>query len=58
MPPQFRLPFEKEIYEMEDLLAKLEADLDGRPDGGEEVRRMRRRSRLVQSFWKQAKLSL
>jgi acetyl-CoA carboxylase carboxyl transferase subunit alpha len=42
MSPQFRLPFEKEIYEMEDLLAKLEANLDGQLYGGEEVRRMRR----------------
>jgi acetyl-CoA carboxylase carboxyl transferase subunit alpha len=42
MSSQFRLPFEKEIYEMEDLLAKLEANLEGRLDGGEEVRRMRR----------------
>jgi acetyl-CoA carboxylase carboxyl transferase subunit alpha len=42
MSAQFRLPFEKEIYEMEDLLAKLEANLNGQLDGGEEVRRMRR----------------
>jgi acetyl-CoA carboxylase carboxyl transferase subunit alpha len=42
MSSQFRLPFEKEIYEMEDLLAKLEANLDGQVNGGEEVRRMRR----------------
>ena len=27
MPPQIRLPFEKEIYAMEDLLAKLEAEV-------------------------------
>jgi acetyl-CoA carboxylase carboxyl transferase subunit alpha len=37
-----RLPFEKEIYEMEDLLAKLEADASGRPGSSEEIRRMRR----------------
>jgi acetyl-CoA carboxylase carboxyl transferase subunit alpha len=38
-----RLPFEKEIYEMEELLAKLEADAGGRPAGSsEEIRRMRR----------------
>src|SRR5438105_6648679 len=41
MAPQ-RLPFEKEIYEMEDLLAKLEAGGDGRLSSSEEIRRMRR----------------
>ena len=41
MPPQ-RLPFEKDIYEMEDLLAKMEADADGRGGSSEEIRRMRR----------------
>jgi acetyl-CoA carboxylase carboxyl transferase subunit alpha len=35
-----RLPFEKEIYELEDLLAKLEADGNGA--ASEEVRRIRR----------------
>jgi acetyl-CoA carboxylase carboxyl transferase subunit alpha len=39
MPPQ-RLPFEQEIYELEDLLAKLEAS--GPADCGEEIRRLRR----------------
>jgi acetyl-CoA carboxylase carboxyl transferase subunit alpha len=37
-----RLPFEKEIYEMEDLLAKLEGDGDKRPGTSDEVRRIRR----------------
>src|SRR5437667_50532 len=37
-----RLPFEKDIYEMEDLLAKLEADPSGRLSSSEEIRRMRR----------------
>jgi acetyl-CoA carboxylase carboxyl transferase subunit alpha len=37
-----RLPFEKEIHEMEELLAKLEADADGRLRSTEEIRRMRR----------------
>src|SRR5262249_5450904 len=37
-----RLPFEKEIYEMEDLLAKLEAGSNGRLASGDEIRRMRR----------------
>ncbi len=36
-----RLPFEKEIYELEDLLARLEGDASGAA-GGEEVRRIRR----------------
>jgi acetyl-CoA carboxylase carboxyl transferase subunit alpha len=37
-----RLPFEKEIYEMEDILAKLEADAGGRVGSSDEIRRMRR----------------
>jgi acetyl-CoA carboxylase carboxyl transferase subunit alpha len=41
MPPQ-RLSFEKPIYEMEDLLAKLEANVNGPLSGSEEVRRIRR----------------
>ena len=40
MPPAYRLPFEKEIYELEDLLAKLEADANGA--ASEEVRHIRR----------------
>ena len=39
MPPQ-RLSFEQEIYELEDLLVKLEAS--GQADSGEEIRRLRR----------------
>src|SRR5205085_6975297 len=42
MPPQTRLPFEKEISQMEDLLAQLEAGADGRLASSEEIRRMRR----------------
>jgi acetyl-CoA carboxylase carboxyl transferase subunit alpha len=42
MPPSNRLPFEKEIYEMEELLAKLEAEAGGQVGGSAEVRRMRR----------------
>src|SRR6202171_1491738 len=38
MPPQHRLAFEKEIYEVEDLLTKLESE----QGASEEVRRMRR----------------
>jgi acetyl-CoA carboxylase carboxyl transferase subunit alpha len=37
-----RLPFEKEICEMEELLAKLEADGGGRLGNSEEIRRIRR----------------
>jgi acetyl-CoA carboxylase carboxyl transferase subunit alpha len=37
-----RLPFEKDIYEMEDLLARLEAGAQGSLEAGEEVRRIRR----------------
>src|SRR5262245_40944700 len=42
MPPQSRLPFERAIYEMEELLARLEAGADGQAGAGEEVRRIRR----------------
>jgi acetyl-CoA carboxylase carboxyl transferase subunit alpha len=42
MSPAIRLSFEKEIYEMEDLLAKLEANDNGQLAAGAEVRRMRR----------------
>src|SRR5215831_16072005 len=42
MLAQDRLPFEKEIYEIEDLLSKLEAIADGQVGSGEEIRRMRR----------------
>jgi acetyl-CoA carboxylase carboxyl transferase subunit alpha len=41
MPPQ-RLPFEKEIYEMEDLLARLESTANGQLSTAEEIRRIRR----------------
>jgi acetyl-CoA carboxylase carboxyl transferase subunit alpha len=40
MPPQIRLPFEKEIYAMEDLLAQLEAS--GELGSSDEIRRIRR----------------
>lgn len=42
MPALYRLPFEKEIAEMEDLLARLEAASDGRLEAADEVRRIRR----------------
>ena len=37
-----RLTWEKEIYQLEDVLAQLEARSDGQADRAEEVRRMRR----------------
>ena len=37
-----RLPFEREIYEMEDLLARMEANAGDQVGGNEEIRRMRR----------------
>jgi acetyl-CoA carboxylase carboxyl transferase subunit alpha len=42
MPPKYCLPFEKEIYAMEELLAQLEAGANGQLGGGEEMRRVRR----------------
>jgi acetyl-CoA carboxylase carboxyl transferase subunit alpha len=42
MPPQHRLPFETEIYELEDLLARLEAGAGDRLGSGDEIRRIRR----------------
>src|SRR5437588_2219788 len=42
MPAPHRLSFEKEIYQMEDLLAQLEAGANGQVQSTEEVRRMRR----------------
>src|SRR5947209_8695576 len=41
MPPQYRLPFEKEIYDLEDLLSRLEAS-NGQPDRREEIRQLRK----------------
>jgi acetyl-CoA carboxylase carboxyl transferase subunit alpha len=42
MASKNRLPFEKEIYEIEDQLARLEANANGHVGSGEEIRRMRR----------------
>lgn len=42
MLPKYRLPFEKEIYEIEDLLSRLEASTDGQLASSEELRRLRR----------------
>src|ERR1700732_1748653 len=41
MPGQYRLPFEKEINQMEDLLAQLEAGANGQLESDDELRRMR-----------------
>ena len=41
MPPQW-LPFEKEIHELEDLLARLEANANGQMGSPEEIRKIRR----------------
>src|SRR5947209_894049 len=40
--PLHRLPFEKEIYDMEELLARLEADAAAGAGSGDELRVMRR----------------
>jgi acetyl-CoA carboxylase carboxyl transferase subunit alpha len=40
--PLHRLPFEKEIYDMEELLARLEADAAAGTGSGDEIRVMRR----------------
>jgi acetyl-CoA carboxylase carboxyl transferase subunit alpha len=42
MAAPYRLAFEKEIYEMEDLVAKLEAGVNGQPVSSDETRRLRR----------------
>ncbi len=42
MPPSYGLPFEKEICEMEEVLAKLESKQAGQAGTSEEIRRMRR----------------
>jgi acetyl-CoA carboxylase carboxyl transferase subunit alpha len=42
MPPQHRLSFEAEIYQLEDLLARLEAGTADHAGSGEEIRRIRR----------------
>jgi acetyl-CoA carboxylase carboxyl transferase subunit alpha len=42
MPPRNRLPFETDIYELEDLLERLEAGANGPFDSSEEIRRIRR----------------
>src|SRR5438105_8923932 len=42
MLAQDRLPFEQEIYAIEDLLAKLESNPEGQVGNSEEIRRMRR----------------
>jgi acetyl-CoA carboxylase carboxyl transferase subunit alpha len=42
MPPKHRLTFEKDIYQLEDVLAKLEAEASGSLGVTDEIRRIRR----------------
>jgi acetyl-CoA carboxylase carboxyl transferase subunit alpha len=42
MPSKYRLPFEKEIVDLEEAIAKLEASADGSVGASDEIRRMRR----------------
>ena len=42
MPPRNRLPFESDIYELEDLLERLESGANGPLGSSEEIRRIRR----------------
>src|SRR5579871_2559289 len=42
MPPRNRLPFESDIYDLEDLLERLEAGANGQLGSSEEIRRIRR----------------
>jgi acetyl-CoA carboxylase carboxyl transferase subunit alpha len=42
MPSRTRLPFESDIYELEDLLERLEAGANGQVGSSEEIRRIRR----------------
>lgn len=42
MPPRNRLPFESDIYDLEELLERLEAGADGQTGSSEEIRRIRR----------------
>jgi acetyl-CoA carboxylase carboxyl transferase subunit alpha len=42
MPPKNRLSFEKDIYDLEDVLAKLEANANGQVGASDEMRRIRR----------------
>jgi acetyl-CoA carboxylase carboxyl transferase subunit alpha len=42
MAPRIRLSFEKEIFEMENQLTKLEADPHGQPENTDQIRRLRR----------------
>jgi acetyl-CoA carboxylase carboxyl transferase subunit alpha len=42
MPPQHRLAFEKNIYELEEAMAKLEGEANGQLSASDDLRRMRR----------------
>jgi acetyl-CoA carboxylase carboxyl transferase subunit alpha len=41
MPPSFRLPFERPIYELEDKLSALEAQPNPTPSSKDAIRNMR-----------------
>ncbi len=50
--PNGFLPFEKDIYEMEDLLAKLESTANGHVGAGDEVRRMKKElTKVIQKIY-------
>jgi acetyl-CoA carboxylase carboxyl transferase subunit alpha len=42
MSTQYRLPFERDIYDMEELLARMEANSNAQPGSSDEIRRIRR----------------
>ncbi len=51
-PPNGFLPFEKEIFEMEELLAKLETKTDSHAGPGDEVRRIKKElTKLTQKIY-------
>src|SRR5437016_6287139 len=50
--PNGILPFEKNIFEMEELLAKLETEADGQAGPGDEVRRIKKElTKLIQKVY-------
>ena len=50
--PNGFLPFEKDIFEMEELLAKLESKADGQAGAGDEVRRIKKEiTKLIQRIY-------
>ena len=50
--PNGFLPFEKEIFEMEESLAKLESKADGQIGAGDEVRRIKKElTKVIQKIY-------